>query len=249
MPNIHSNISFGLVNIPVIMNPIIKNNDTSFNQLHKTCLNRIKYVKYCEHCKKEVKEKDIIKGYQYEKNNYITFSNEEFNKLKPEALQEIEIISFIDIKEIDPIYFEKSYILKTEKTSKAYCLFCEALKKCKKVALAKTVLSSKFYYCILRFSASGIIMTTLFFKEEVNLPDNLTLKEVSEKELNLAIRLIEEQTSKFTPDKYQDELQNNIKDAIDDKLNGKEIKGTRKKKKKQVNDLLEALEKSLKKKK
>ena len=249
MPNIHSNISFGLVNIPVVMNPIIKDNDTSFNQLHKTCLNRIQYVKYCEHCKKEVKEKDIIKGYQYEKNNYVTFSKEELAKLKPENEQEIEIISFIDIKEVDPIYFEKSYILKTEKTSKAYSLFCEALKKCKKVALAKTVLSSKFYYCILIFSPSGIIMTTLFFKEEVSLPEDITLKGASEKELNLAITLIEEQSGKFTPEKYQDELQENIKKAIDTKLNGKEIKGKKKKSKKQVNDLLEALEKSLKKKK
>ena len=108
MPNIHSNISFGLVNIPILMNPIIKNNDISFNQLHKVCLNRINYVKYCPHCKKEVKEKDIIKGYEYEKDRYITFPKEDLDKLKPEKKEEIEIISFIDIKEVDPIYYEKS---------------------------------------------------------------------------------------------------------------------------------------------
>lgn len=73
---IHSNISFGLVNIPILLNPIIKNNDTSFNQLHKKCMNRIRYIKYCPKCKKEVKEKDIIKGYEYKKDNYLTFDNQ-----------------------------------------------------------------------------------------------------------------------------------------------------------------------------
>ena len=247
MPNIHSSISFGLVNIPILMNPIIRNNDTSFNQLHKTCLNRISYVKYCEHCKKALKEKDIIKGYEYERDKYLTFPKEELDKLKPENEHEIEIVSFIDLKEIDPAYFEKSYLLETEKSSKAYNLFCEALKKTKKVALAKTIIGSKFYYCILRFASVGIIMTTLFFKEEVILPEEEVNPKVNERELNLAIKLIEEGKGKFEPDKYQDEYQNNIKDAIDAKLEGKEIKKSKKKPKKQINDLLEALEKSLKK--
>lgn len=251
MPNIHSSISFGLVNIPIIMNPIIRNNDTSFNQLHKKCLHRISYVKYCEHCKKPVKESEIIKGFEYEKDKYLTFHKEELDKLKPEQEKEIEIVSFIDIKEIDPAYFEKSYIIGTEKKSKSYNLFCEALKKTKKVALAKTVIGSKFYYCILRLTPKGIIMTTLFFQEEVILPDeNMeTDFKMNEKELDLAIRLIEERKGKFTPEKYLDEYQNNIKDAIDDKLNGDSIKKNKKKPKEQVNDLLEALEKSLKKKK
>ena len=249
MPNIHSSISFGLVNIPVVMNPIIRNNDTSFNQLHKKCLHRINYVKYCEHCKTQVKEKDIIKGYEYERDKYLTFPKEELDKLKPENEKEIEIVSFIDIKEIDPAYFEKSYLLETEKKSKSYSLFCEALKKVKKVALAKTVIGSKFYYCILRLSNFGIIMTTLFFKEEVILPEEeKSNAEVSPKELDLAIKIIEERKGKFEPDKYQDEYQDNIKDAINDKLNGKEIKKVKKMQKEQVSDLLEALEKSLKKK-
>ena len=249
MPNIHSSISFGLVNIPILMNPIIKNNDTSFNQLHKVCLNRINYIKYCPHCKKEVKEKDIIKGYAYARADYLTFSKDELDKLKPEKNNEIEIVSFVNIKEIDAIYFEKSYLLKPEKKSKAYILFCEALRKCQKVALARTVLGSKFYYCILRFSKYGIIMTTLFFKEEVILPDDEVDLKVNEKELNLALRLIEEESGKFEPDKYQDEYQNNIKNAISLKLDGEEIKSVKRRTKRQVNDLMEALEKSLKKKK
>jgi len=248
MPNIHSTISFALVNIPVVMNPIIRNNDTSFNQLHDKCMNRIKYIKYCPHCKVDVKEKDIVKGFEYEKDNYLVFEKEELNKLKVDNDKEIEVVAFININEIDPFYFEKSYFLETENKSKSYNLFCEALKKTKKVALAKTIIGSKFYYCILRFSNNGIIMTTLYFDEEVNVPDNdLTLK-ASEKELNLAIKLIDSLTDKFEPKKYKDEYQENIKKAIDDKLEGKEIKIKKKKTKVQVENLLDALEKSLKKK-
>lgn len=249
MPNVHSNISFGLVNIPIIMNPLIRNNDTAFNQLHKKCMTRVKYIKYCTHCKSDLKEKDIIKGYEYEKDKYIVFSKEELSKLKPENEKEIEIVSFVDISQIDPIYYEKSYILETEKTSKAYNLFCEALKKVKKVAVAKTVIGSKFYYCVLRFTPNGIVMTTLFFKEEVFMPDDTIDEKVDSKELDMAIKLIEQRSGDFEIDKYQDEYQNNIKNAINDKLNGKTIKKVKKGKKESVSDLFTALEKSLKQKK
>lgn len=240
-----ANISFGLVNIPVIMNPIIKDNDTSFNQIHKKCMRRIKYIKYCPSCKKGLKENEIIKGYQYEPDNYIFFTKEELEKIKPENDKEIEIVSFVDSKEVDPFYFEKSYVLESPNNSKAYLLFCEALKKSKKLAIAKTIISSKFYYCTLRFASFGIIMTTLFFDEEVNIPKEKVKSQFNEKELNLALKLIESLEGKFEPDKYKDEYQNKIMDAIEDKINGKDIKITKKKNKTQINDLMKALEKSL----
>lgn len=246
MPNIHSSINFALVNIPVIMNPIIKNNDTTFNQLHAKCQERINYVKYCPTCKEKLKEQDIVKGYEYEKNKYIVFKKEELDKLKPENEKEINIISFVPLKDIDPIYFEKSYIIETEGKGKAYFLFCEALKKSKLVALAKTVIGSKFYYCLLRFNNQSIIMTTLYFQEEINLKRENPNYKIDEKELNLAIKLIDSLKGKFEPEKYKDEYQNNLKKAINNKIDGKVIKGTKKKNKKQINDLMLALQKSLK---
>lgn len=246
MPNIHSNISFGLVNIPIVMNPLIKNNDTSFNQLHKKCLHRIQYLKYCSNCKLTLKENDIIKGYEYERGDYLPFEKIELDKLKPDNEKEIEIISFVPINDIDSCYFEKSYLLETKTKSKAYNLFCAALKKTKKVAIAKTVIGSKFYYCTLRFTDYGIVMTTLFFAEEIVAPKKEINDKVNEKELELAIKLIESLKGKFEPEKYKDEYQNNIKKAIEDKLNGRKVKGQKKKPRKQVNDLMEALEKSLK---
>ncbi len=249
MPNIHSSISFALVNIPVLLNPIIKNNDTSFNQLHKKCLQRIKYIKYCPHCKKDVKESDIVKGYQFEKDNYLVFSKTELDNLKPDGDKEIEVISFVKEGSVPPWYFEKSYFLNTEKKSKAYNLFYEALKKTKRVALVKTVIGPKFYYGILKLVPNGIILTTLYFQEEVRIPDKNMEVKVTNKELDLAVKLIESMKGEFEPHKYKDEYQETLKKAIDDKLDGKKITKTKSTNKKQINDLMKALEKSLKEKK
>lgn len=247
MANTHMNISFALVDIPVSLKPAIKNNDTSFNQLHKKCLKRVSYIKYCSHCKKNLKENEIIKGYQFEKDEYITFEKEELNKMKLDNEKEIEIISFVNIKDIDPVYFEKSYVLEKKGKSRSYNLFIEALKKSNSVALCKSVLNGKFYYAILRFMNNSLIMTTLYFEEEINLENNKDKIEVNQKELVLAMKLIESLKGKFEPSKYKDEYQNSIRKAIDSKLNGKAIKGTKKKNKKHIDDLMLALEKSLKK--
>ena len=260
MANIHSNISFGLVNIPIIMNPIIQNNDTSFNQLHNKCLNRVKYIKYCPYCKKNLLEKDIIKGYEYSKDNYLIFNKDELNALKPENDHEIEVISFVKLNEISPIYFEKSYFLKADNKSKAYPLFYEALHKTNLVALAKCIISTKFYYCILRFIKEGsykIKFAIVYYVSEITLgmlTDTLdsegTIIKIDKKDITKdeIIKVLESMKGKFEPEKYHDEYQDNIKKAIDDKLDGKKIKNNKKTNKTQINDLMKALEKSLNKK-
>ena len=247
MPNIHSNISFGLVNIPVLLNPIVKNNDVSFNQLHKKCMHRIQYLKYCPHCKIEVKANEILKGYQYEKGEYLEFSSKELQDLKPENDGDMEIISFVPLKEIDPSYFEKSYILTTEKKSRSYQLFVKALEKTNLVGICRCVLHNKFYYAVLRYYESNIILSTLYFEEEMNLKQNTDKVNVNAKELDLAVQLIQNLKGHFTPEKYKDEYQEKIQDAIVDKLHGRKIQKTKKSPKKEVTDLMKALEKSLKK--
>lgn len=241
-----TSISFGLVNIPVQINPIIKNNDISFNQLHKKCGSRIKYVKYCPHCKKEVKQTDIVKGYEYEDNEYVTLSNEEFDNLKSEDEKTIEVVGFVDLKEIDPVYFEKSYVVETNTKSKAYTLFKDALLKTKKVALAKTVIGSKFYYVILRLGENIILMNTLYFYEEVNIPEATIDTKYTKKELDLAIELINSLNMKFKPEELEDEYQNKIKDAIELKIEGKKLPKPKKKREANIKDLMTALEMSLK---
>ncbi len=240
-----TSISFGLVNIPVNINPLIKNNDISFNQLHKKCLSRIKYVKYCPHCKKEVKQADIIKGYEYAKDDYITLTKEELDNIKSEDEKNIEIIGFTDIKEVDPIFLEKSYIITTSSKSKSFSLFKAALAKTNKIALAKTIISTKFYYCILRLTDDGLIMNTLYFLEEINIPDLASEAKFTKKELDLAVALINSLKIKFKPEELIDEYQVEIKKAIDLKLDGKKIKKPKLKEGKNIKDLMTALEMSL----
>ena len=245
MANTHSAISFGLVNIPVVYNPIIKNNDTSFNQLHKKCGSRIHYQKYCDHCKKIVREPDIIKGYEYEKGEYITFTKEELSKLQVGTKDTIEIIVFVPIEEVDTYYYERSYILTSEKKSKAYSLFLEVLKKSKKVAIAKTTMSSKFYYCLLKYKEGNILMSTLYFEEEVNIPESPAEAKFTKKELDLAMQLVEHLSGHFKPEDYKDEYQSGIKEAIEEKINGRPVKKKNIKKKPTMKDLVTSLQKSL----
>lgn len=246
MANLKSAISFGLVHIPVVVNPVIKNNDTNFNYLHKKCLNRISYIKYCPVCKKDVRQNDLIKGYEYSDDKYVTFDEEDFSKLKSDGDKTIEIISFVNFKDIDPMYFEKSYYLKTDNKNKAFSLFKNALKKSGKVAIAKTIIGSKSYYAVLRFGIANIIMTTLYYEEEIRLDESELKNNYTEKEMDLALKLIDSMTSKFNPSEYKDEYQDKIKYAIEQKVAGKEIKQTKKKKEKTITNLLEALESSLK---
>lgn len=241
-----TSISFGLVNIPVQIQPIIKNNDIAFNQLHKKCGSRISYVKYCSHCKKEVKQEDIVKGYEYENDTYVTLSNEEFKNLKSEDEKTIEVVGFVDLKEIDPIYYEKSYVVVTNNKSKAYSLFKDAILKTKKVALAKTVIGTKFYYVILRVLDGIIVMNTLYFLEEVIIPDMVNEVSYTKKELDLATELILSMNMKFKPENLIDEYQVKVKEAIGKKIAGETIKKPRKKTEKSIKDLMTALEMSLK---
>lgn len=246
MSNVKSAISFGLVHIPVVLNPIIKNNDTNFNYLHRKCLNRISYIKYCPVCKKDVHQSDLVKGYEYSDDKYVTFDEEDFRKLKSDDDKSIEIISFVNFKDIDPIYFEKSYYLKTDNKNKAFSLFKMALKKSGKVAIAKTIIGSKSYYVVLRFGIDNIIMTTLYYEEEIRLDESELKSNYTEKEMDLALKLIDSMTSTFKPSEYKDDYQDKIKEAIEQKIDGKEIKTKKKKKEKTITNLLEALESSLK---
>ena len=241
-----TSISFGLVNIPITINPIIKNNDISFNQLHKKCLTRVKYIKYCPKCKKDLKEPDIIKGYQYKKEKYVTLTKEELDNLKSETEKTIEIVGFIDLKEIDPIYLEKSYIITSDTKNKALSLFKAALNKTNKIALAKTIISTKFYYSIIRLKDNDLIMNTLYFPEEIIIPDVVSDTKFTKQELDLAVKLINSLKIKFKPEELIDEYQEKIKNALNKKITGEKIKKEDPKPTKNIKDLMTALEMSLK---
>ena len=241
-----SSISFGLVNIPITINPILQDNDVSFNQLHKKCLTRIKYVKYCPHCKKEVKQEDIIKGYKINEDKYITLTSEELKNLRVETEGNIEIVGFVGASEINPVFYEKSYVVSVPSKSKAFSLFRDALEKSKRIAIAKTILSTKFYYVAIRMMGDNMIMSTLYFNEEIIIPDAVSSAKYTKKELDLAMKLIDSLKMQFKPEEYVDEYQENIKDAIKEKQKGMKPKTVKAKRKNNIKDLMQALELSLK---
>lgn len=245
MANIKSTISFGLVSIPVVYNPVIKNNDITFNQLHKKCLNRIRYQKYCEHCKKVVHEADIVKGYEYEKGEYVTFLKEELGSVSDYSKDIIDIVAFVPEAEIDAYYYEKSYILSTPRKSKAYSLFLEALKRSKRVAIGKTLLSTKFYYVILKYFEGNILMSTMYFYDEVNIPEAIEETKYSKQELDLAMKLIDNLSGHFKPEEYVDENYDNLKKVVDAKIDGKKVPKKKSRKHSTTKDLLVSLQKSL----
>ena len=165
--------------------------------------------------------------------------------LQIDSKDSIEIVSFVPESEIEPYYYEKSYILTTPKKSKAYSLFLEVLKKSKKVAVAKTSLSTKFYYVLLRYFEGNILMSTMYFEEEVNIPEAASVAKYTKQELDLAMKLVNQLSGHFKPETYEDDYQNQIKEAINEKINGKPLPKKQKKAKPSMKDLVSSLQKSL----
>ena len=166
--------------------------------------------------------------------------------MKTEDEKTIEIIGFVNLSEIDPVYFDTSYVLKTITKSKSFSLFKEALSKTKKVAIAKTVIGTKFYYVVIRLMMDILIMNTLYFEEEVVIPEEVVDAKFSKKELDLAVQLVNSLKIKFKPEEYIDEYQKRVQEALKAKETGKKVKVPKAHNTKNIKDLMTALELSLK---
>jgi len=242
-------ISFGLVAIPIAMYTAVQNHDISFNHLHKEDDSRIRYKKVCSHCEKELKAEDIIKGYQYDKDSYVTVSNEEIEKIKTEKDKTIQILHFANLNEISPVYYEKSYQALPEKGGdKAFELLRRSLMDEQKIAIGKTVMGSRETLMAIIPREDGIIIQTMNYEDEIKeIPKTYDAKEVNKQELELAKNLINSMDTPFNPAEYKDEYQEKLKSLIEDKIAGKEIKTPRAEKSSKIIDIKDALEQSLKK--
>lgn len=240
-------ISFGLVYIPVNLYTAVGDSGVSFNQLHKVCKQRIKYKKSCPVCNiDELKSADIVKGYEYEKGKYVIFEEEDFEKIKTERDKTINIIHFSDLNQIDPIFYEKAYYVVPDGSDKAYALLKTALESENKVAIAKTVLGTKEHLVTIRSSKDGLLLETMYFLEEIKaIPIPYANIEVNQSELDMAKMLIDNMTGEFRPELYKDEYSSRIKEAIKQKIDGKEIAQVVPQAKGNVIDLMEALKKSV----
>ncbi len=240
-------LTFGLVYIPIFLSNAIKNNDIGFNMIEKNTMSRVKYKKTCVDCKnKEVKNEDIVKGYQYEKGKYVIFTDKDFEKIKTPKDKNIVIEQFVDVSEVDPIYFDKAYYVNPVGADRAFNVLLQALQKNNKAGIAKTVLGTKETLLLIRASEGKMVANTLYFYEEVLKMPALKEAKTLKKEIDLATTLIEQMTKPFKPEKFKDEYSARVRKAIKEKIAGNEIvsSNTTEEPTKIIN-IMEALQKSL----
>lgn len=223
----HSAISLGLLYIPVNLYNTVRKTGVTFNQLCKGKdgkHQRIKTQKICPSCNKEVKTDEIVKGYEYEKDKYVIFSNEELERIKSQKDKTLHIIYFSKMSEIDSILFEKNYYLSPELGGEtSYELLRLALVSTKKVAIAKTVLGAKEELVAIYPTKSHLVAKILFFSEELQIPPAVKKVTPDKKQLDLAKELIHNMTEPFTLVDFEDEYQIKLQKAIEAKINGAEI--------------------------
>ncbi len=240
-------ITFGLVYIPITLSVSVKQNDIGFNMIDKKTMSRVKYKKTCVDCDdKEVKNEDIVKGYQYEKGKYVIFTDKDFEKIKSPKDKNISIAQFVDLNEVDPIYFDKAYYVNPTGGEKAFNVLLEAMEKQNKAGIAKTVLGTKETIVLLRAKNGHMLANTLYFFNEIQKAPAVKKTASQKKELDLAINLINQMTEPFKPEQFKDEYNEKLKKAIKRKIAGNEIvEPEENERPSNVINLMEALQKSL----
>jgi DNA end-binding protein Ku len=244
-------ISFGLVNIPIKLFSATEDKDIKLRNLHKECNTPIQYEKTCPNCEKDIGNDDIVKGYEYVKGKFVILNDEELKELKDEHEDKsVEIIDFVKLEEIDPIYFSRSYFMGPgENGSKAYALLREALQKSGKIGIAEITIRSKQQMAIIRVYKNSLVMETIHYPDEVRnvgevpgVPENVDL---NEKELDTAIMLIDQLTTEFNPEKYKDEYRTALMELIESKINNNEGTTSKEAPRTNVVDLMSALQASI----
>jgi DNA end-binding protein Ku len=245
-------ISFGLVNIPIKLHAATEDKDIKLRTLHNKCHAPIKYEKICSVCEEEVKPEDIVKAYEYTKGKFVVLDNEDLEALKKENEEKaVEIIDFVKMEQIDPIYFDKSYYMSPhEGGGKAYSLLRKALQETQKVGLAKIVIRSKEQLAVIRVYENTLVMETIHYPDEVrnatDVPNVPSEDKVTKKELDTAILLIDQLTTEFEPEKYTDEYRTALLELIESKRTGKEtVTPSEKEAVSNVTDLMAALQASI----
>ncbi|MCK9352190.1 MAG: Ku protein [Candidatus Paceibacterota bacterium] len=251
-------LSFGLINIPVRLYSATRDRALSFKLFDKKANCPVSYVRVCREDGKEIPYENIVKGYEYEKGEYVLLQNEDFKSALPEKTDQIEVVQFSDEQEIDPKYYEKSYYIEPEKKSaKAYILLRDALLKAKKVGIAKFVMRDKQHMAAVKPNKDFLMLTQLRYEDEILEEADLDIsvpekkKAHSEEELEIALALIKKLQKKFEPGKFHDAYAESLLKVIEAKAKGKRIKKSVKSpysEKTEMKDLMKLLKKSLNKK-
>ena len=222
-------ISFGLVAIPIKLYNGVSKKSVSFNQLDERTMSRIKLRKVSAETGEEVPDEHIVKGYEISKGRYVVVDPDELEPFIPSATRSIDLEEFIDLSEIDPVYFDSAYIVAPDKTPKPYALLARAMEQAGKVAIGRFVMRNKQYIAALRAVDGHLMMSTMVFADEV-VPvsavdelDELNDVQVSDKEVLMAEALVDSLSAAFEPNKYRDNYREQVLDLIERKAAGEEF--------------------------
>jgi DNA end-binding protein Ku len=222
-------LSFGLVSIPIQMSPAARTERISFNQIHKICHSRLKQPLFCPTCNRNVERNEIEKGYEYEKDQYLLFNEDELDKIEPESARVMEILEFVKVDEIDPLYFDASYYATPEPAgAKGYRLLLDAMNKSGYAGIAKVTMHNREYIVIIRPRKSGLTVHTMFYANEIRQPADAGADkfEIKEQERSLASQLIETLAGTFQPEKYHDTYQEGLRTLIEAKAKDQDVIAT-----------------------
>ena len=247
-------ISFGLVNIPISLYPATRREDLKFRLLRESDLSPVNYKRIAEKDGREVPWEKIVKGYEYQKGKFVVLNEKDFQRVDLEATQTVDIQDFVELEEIDPMFFYKPYYLEPQKGgAKAYALLRETLAKTKKVGIAKVVIKTRQYLAGVKPLKHALVLELMHFAEELSDSEKLNLPgksaEPGKREMDMARALVESMSSKWTPQRYKDDYRDALLGVIEEKVEagGEEIVATPKRKKpsSKVIDLVAVLQESL----
>lgn len=242
-------LTFGLISMPVRLFSGARGERASFHMLHRDDLSRVKQQLYCPVDDRVVERDEIVKGYEYRKDEYVIIEPEEIKKIEPRTAKAMEILEFVPSDQVDPLYFDASYYLVAEEAGhRPYALLARAMKDTDFVAIAKLTMHNREYTVFLRPYESGLMLHTMYYEEEVRHMENFGSDKVElrEAELKVAHQLIEALAGDFEPEKYHDTFQENLKKLIQARLEGREVEEVEKPRKiEPAVDLMAALKESL----
>jgi DNA end-binding protein Ku len=242
-------LTFGLISMPVRLFSGARSSGISFHMLHRDDLQRVKQQLFCPAENRVVERSEIVKGYEYRKDEYVVIEPEEIKKIEPKTAKTMEILEFVKSSEVDPVYFESSYYMLPEEAGRRpYALLTKALEESEYVAIAKLTMHNREYTVFLRPHEGGMMLHTMYYAEEVREVEGFGPPDVELKdsEVKVAHQLIDALAAEWDPEKYHDTFQDNLKNLIQTKLEGGKIAEVEKPKKlAPVVDLMSALKESL----
>src|SRR5918999_3491888 len=220
-------ITFGLISIPVRLHSAVQEKSLKFHLLHDEDHGRIKYQRVCSKCGKEVTWDDLLRGYEVSKDTYVTFTDEELQAVDVESIRAIDVVSFVPLTSIDPIYFDKTYYVAPEPSGlKAYRLLADALEAEGQVGVAKVALRDREHLATIRLKDDLFVLETMHWPDEIRQPEFEELDKnvkVRDTEVKMARQLIQQLSSSWDPEAFRDEYRAALEELVEKKVEGQEI--------------------------